>query len=55
MIAKNNILATGGDWSFGEWDISRDGMMVMLEALFGNASFKQVYEIFLHLAKITSF
>ena len=48
MIAKNNYLATGRDQPFGRepWDISRDGMMVMLEALFGNKSFKQVHAIF---------
>ena len=43
MIAKNNHLATGGVESFGDWDFSRDGMMIMLEALFGNNSFKQVH------------
>ena len=42
MFAKNNYLATGLQYSFGEWDISKDGMMAILEALFGEASFKKV-------------
>ena len=42
MFAKNNYLATGLERNFKEWDISKDGMMVILKALFGEASFKKV-------------
>ena len=53
MIAKNNHLATGRVESFGEWDFSRDGMMVMLEALFGDKSFKQVHGKIMHYTELT--
>ena len=39
MIAKNNYLVTGIEQNFSEWDISHDGMMQILEALFGKASY----------------
>ena len=42
MIAKNNYLATGGEKRLGEWDISLNGTMVILEALFGKTSYKKV-------------
>ena len=42
MIAKNNYLATGREKSFGEWDVSHNGTMVILEALFGKTSYKKV-------------
>ena len=42
MIAKNNYLATGREKSFGEWDVSLNGTMVILEALFGKTSYKKV-------------
>ena len=45
MIAKNNYLVTGIEQNFSEWDISHDGMMQILEALFGKASFKKVSNI----------
>ena len=42
MIAKNNFLATGDEINFREWDISRNGMMIILDALFGKTSYKKV-------------
>ena len=42
MIARNNFLATGDEYNFSEWDISRDGMIAILDAIFGKTSFKKV-------------
>ena len=42
MIARNNFLATGDEYNFSEWDISRDGMIAILDAIFGKTYFKKV-------------